>query len=67
MVTESEHASATADAQRQTFDEVEADIGKAALPPFGLPALNHAAIHELGCRIVAKALERNDGSSVGFE
>jgi hypothetical protein len=56
--------------QLQGPDEVAANISAiekaVGLPPLQLLALNREAIRDLGCRIVAQALEKSDGSSVGF-
>jgi len=73
MVTkgEREKAEAFLQLQLQRHDEVEASIATiervVGLPPAGLLALNHAAIHELGCRIVARALDINDSSDSGLQ
>jgi len=59
------------DLEFQGFDAVDASIStiqKAVeLPPSGLLALNHEAIRDLGCRIVARALDVNDGSTAAFD
>ena len=71
MVTKGEREKAILDLQLQRHDEVEASIATiervVGLPPAGLLALNHAAIHELGCRIVARALDINDSSDPGLD
>jgi hypothetical protein len=60
MLTQGEREEAGSELQLQERDDVEANISVSeeavGLPPPGLLALNHEAIHELGCRIVAQAL-----------
>ena len=67
MTTQSERETA-AELRLQGLDEVEAGISgiEKALrpPPSGSLALNDEAIHELGCRIVAQALENDDGAGI---
>jgi len=71
MVTKGEREKAILDLQLQRHDEVEARIATiehaVGLPPAGLLALNHAAIHDLGCKIVARALNIKGNSDPGLE
>jgi hypothetical protein len=68
MTTERERNSAAAEAQppSQRPDEVETSISAiekaVGLTPSGSLARNREAIHKLGCRIVAQALKKDDGS-----
>jgi hypothetical protein len=68
MATEGEYEKVGVDLQLQGSNEVEVRITTTqkfvGLPESGLLRLNHEAIRELGCRIVAQALD--DGSTVGF-
>ena len=61
MVMEGERETAETRLQLQGHDDAEWKISASeqtvGRPPLGLLALNHDAIHELGCRIVAQALE----------
>jgi len=61
MATKGEYAGF--DVELQEFDAVDESISTIQKAV----GLNHEAIRELGCRIVAQALERNGGSTVGFE
>ena len=67
MTTQNERETA-AELRLQRLDEVEAGISaieKAVRPPPpGSLALSDEAIHELGCRIVAQALEKDDGAGI---
>jgi hypothetical protein len=45
--------------QPQGLDEIEASISALETAMLGDPVRNRAAIHELGCRIVANALKNN--------
>ena len=57
MTMERAREESAAELQQQAIDEVDASIAvleKAMLEP---PARNREAIHELGCRIVAQALQ----------
>jgi len=61
MTREDEREATTAE-RMQALDEVEASISStekaARLRPSGSLARRREAIHELGCRIVAQALEK---------
>jgi hypothetical protein len=63
MATKGEYEYAGFDLELQGFDAVDESISTIQKAV----GLNHEAIRELGCRIVAQALERNGGSTVGFE
>jgi len=59
------------DLELQGFNAVDASTSTiqkvVGHPRSGLLAPNHEAIRDLGCRIVARALEVNDGSTVAFD
>jgi hypothetical protein len=71
MAAKGECENAGVDLELQGFGAVDANISTiqkaVGLPPSGLPELNHEAIRDLGCRIVARALDVNDGSTVAFD
>jgi hypothetical protein len=57
-----EHAVAELEHQSQGLDEVAASIAAIEKAVFGSAAPRREAIRELGCRIVAQALGKDDGS-----
>jgi hypothetical protein len=70
-MAEGEWENAGVDLKLRGFDAVDANIStihkRVGLPPSGLLELNQEAIRDLGCRIVARALNVNDGSTVLFD
>jgi hypothetical protein len=71
MAAKGKRENAGVDLELQGFDAVDANISTihkaAGLPRSGLLELNREAIRDLGCRIVARALNVNDGSTVAFD
>ncbi len=57
-----QHAVAELEHRSQGFDEIAASITAIEKAVFGSPTPRREAIRELGCRIVAQALSKVDGS-----